>query len=417
MSAFDHLPKPKDKKDRGKNVEWYTPAEWLDRARKVFGQIDLDPDSSAIAQETVQAAQFFTKEEDALQQEWHGRVWVNPPYCSPDMAHFVEKLIGELDAGRVSEAILLTENCTETGWYRAASKRAAAVGNSNKRIRFRNPDGSPGHSPTRGQSFFYFGPNVDRFRDGFGETCTILALAPEPAADPTETISTATPAPTLTRKIQAMPKLEKSFAKQIEEATEAAPAPEILRRKRDAVPDPFDLENLRVDQDFAETAGVKRLLTTIPVRKPNKQDFVRVHPDTDFCMTILMIELKDDRETYIVQRNMAEVVSEEAVPYRLYTAINRQGVVFFWPVRLPDPNGRINEWHRSMAEAAERAMTKWMRVKANMSLGAYEMFEAQGAIPDPEWPDYDYKELLRIAFRNKIVDNPDHPVVKRLQGF
>jgi hypothetical protein len=46
--------------------------------------------------------------------------------------------------------------------------------------------------------------------------------------------------------------------------------------------DPFDLSNLRLNQDFVETAGVKRLLTTVPVRKPNPQDFVRVHPDPNY---------------------------------------------------------------------------------------------------------------------------------------
>ena len=32
-----------------------------------------------------------------------------------------------------------------------------------------------------------------------------------------------------------------------------------------AAPDPFDLGNLRLDQSFAETAGVKKLLHTVPV--------------------------------------------------------------------------------------------------------------------------------------------------------
>ena len=93
---------------------------------------------------------------------------------------------------------------------------------------------------------------------------------------------------------------------------------------------------------------------------------------------------------YLVPRGLATDLADEVKSYQLFTAINRQGVVFFWPVKLPDPDGRINEWHRSAAEAAERAMTKWMRVKANMAMGAYEMFEAQGAIPEPEWPDLDY---------------------------
>jgi hypothetical protein len=63
-------------------------------------------------------------------------------------------------------------------------------------------------------------------------------------------------------------------------------------------------------------------------------------------------------------------------------------------------------------------MSKWIRVKANMSLGAYEIWEAQGKLPDPEWPDLPYKELLRIAFRDqKIINDLDHPVVKRLRGL
>ena len=52
------------------------------------------------------------------------------------------------------------------------------------------------------------------------------------------------------------------------------------------IPDPFgDLSALRLDQSYAETAGVKKLLTTVPVRKPSRQDFVRVHPDPAYRLT------------------------------------------------------------------------------------------------------------------------------------
>jgi hypothetical protein len=62
-------------------------------------------------------------------------------------------------------------------------------------------------------------------------------------------------------------------------------------------------------------------------------------------------------------------------------------------------------------------MTKWVRVKANMSLGAYEMTESTAAIPDPEWPDLPFQELLRIGFKKKLIDRLDHAVVKRLRGL
>jgi len=128
-------------------------------------------------------------------------------------------------------------------------------------------------------------------------------------------------------------------------------------------PNPFDPAALRLDQSFADTVGVKKLLTTVPVRKPNRQDFVRVHPDPKYRLTpAAIIEVKEDREIYLITPNMAQVLPGEFSTATLYLAINRQGVSFLWPVKLPNPDGKHNEWHRSAAEAAERAMGKWVRV-------------------------------------------------------
>src|SRR5262249_14826049 len=64
--------------------------------------------------------------------------------------------------------------------------------------------------------------------------------------------------------------------------------------------DPFaDLSKWRLSQDFVEQASVKKLLTTVPVRKPLAQDFVRVHPDAAFRMPCAIIELKDEPRTLL----------------------------------------------------------------------------------------------------------------------
>lgn len=186
----------------------------------------------------------------------------------------------------------------------------------------------------------------------------------------------------------------------------------------DNAPNPFDPAALRLDQSFADTVGVKKLLTTVPVRKPNRQDFVRVHSDPRYRLTpAAIIEVKDDREVYLVTPNMAQSLAGEFSTVTLFTAINRQGVLHLWPVKLPGPEGRHNEWHRSAAEAAERAMKKWVRVTASMSLSAYEIFEASGDLPEPAWPDFSFQEILKIAFHERIVDRPDHPLLQRLQGI
>jgi predicted DNA-binding transcriptional regulator AlpA len=60
-------------------------------------------------------------------------------------------------------------------------------------------------------------------------------------------------------------------------------------------PNPFDPAALRLDQSYADTVGVKKLLTTVPVRKPNRQDFVRVHADPGAakCRKAIMAENLD----------------------------------------------------------------------------------------------------------------------------
>ena len=192
--------------------------------------------------------------------------------------------------------------------------------------------------------------------------------------------------------------------------------PEAVNPATDAS-DPFpEVSELRLSQEFLETAGAKKILTTVPVHKPRKQDFVRVHPEAAFREAFAIVELKDDRERYLITPDIAAALPTEIVTEMLYTAINRQRVVFLWPVRLPASDGRINEWHRSAQEAAERAMHHWIRVVANMSLGAYEIMEAPGNFPDPEWPEYTFRELLKIGFRDRIIRSFDHPVLKKLRG-
>jgi hypothetical protein len=100
----------------------------------------------------------------------------------------------------------------------------------------------------------------------------------------------------------------------------------------------------------------------------------------------------------------------------LFAAVNRQGVLFVWPIRPPRADGRADEWNRTALEAAERATKGWVRVAANMTLGAYDVYEAPGQLGEPDWPTMPFKELLRIAFRDRFIDSLDHPVLRRLRG-
>jgi hypothetical protein len=198
--------------------------------------------------------------------------------------------------------------------------------------------------------------------------------------------------------------------------TKTSPTPTIVNLDDRETADPFDIESLRLNPSFLETAGVKKLLMTVPIRRPNPQEFFRVHPDAAFRETFAGINLKDDREFFLVHPAIAPELVGETIFVTVFTCINRQGTVFLWPVRLPTPEDRKSDWWRSAREAAELAMGKWIRIKPNMNLGAYEAGEAQSVMVEPEWPKHTFQDLVRIAFRDCVITTLDHPVVKRLRG-
>ena len=181
--------------------------------------------------------------------------------------------------------------------------------------------------------------------------------------------------------------------------------------------DPFrDLSTLRLSQDFAATTGVKKVLLSLPVRKPMRHEFIQVHPDKAFQFDTVVLEEKEEGETYMVDRPLWQELAGEVVPKRLYTAINRQGNVLLWPVRLADADERLDPWNRSAHAAAEIAMSQWIRVASNRSLGAYDVFVAAGQLDQPTWPALDFQDMLRLAFQDKFIRNGDHPVLRRLRG-
>jgi hypothetical protein len=149
-----------------------------------------------------------------------------------------------------------------------------------------------------------------------------------------------------------------------------------------------------------ETTGVKKLLTSVPVRKPLAQEFLRVRAELNYRETLAFIEF--ERETYIVDLGAEPELRSECFFATLFVAISRTGVLFMWPVKVPKLDGRTSEWHASAATAAQCAMKRWVRVKSNMDLGAYEIFEAEGSSPDPIWPELSFDAILRIAFKNRI---------------
>ena len=152
------------------NNEWYTPPEYIYSVIEVFGAaIDLDPASSHTANKIVGAQKYFTIQDDGLSQEWHGTIFLNPPYSAGLISRFVDKAIDEVYNQPEKEAIILVNNATETQWFQKLCKHCDAVCFPAGRIQYLSENGEARNSPIQGQAFFYLGLNTVGFTTVFSQ--------------------------------------------------------------------------------------------------------------------------------------------------------------------------------------------------------------------------------------------------------
>jgi len=165
IKAVVAIVKPHVAHNGGEN-EWYTPAPFVTAARVTMGAIDLDPASTAEANEAVGAETYFTKALDGLAQEWSGRVWMNPPYSGDLIGKFIDKLVASVKSGQVEQAVVLVNNGTETKWFENLTSVANMICLVNGRVKFWSPTGKES-APLQGQVVAYIGKNHRKFQDAF----------------------------------------------------------------------------------------------------------------------------------------------------------------------------------------------------------------------------------------------------------
>jgi len=161
-------------KDKARDSDsWFTPPEYLESVRTALGKIDLDPFTSAKANEIVQAKRFFSIENSAFTHEWdvvkNGRVFMNPPYSSGLCSLAINRFIDQYLHHKFSEGIVLVNNATDTRWFNLLVQNCDAICFTHHRISFWNADQKHISGNTRGQAFFYFGPSLERFKNSFAK--------------------------------------------------------------------------------------------------------------------------------------------------------------------------------------------------------------------------------------------------------
>lgn len=144
--------------------DFYTHERIIEAARRTMGGFDLDAASHPIANRHIGAERIYTLEDNTLNLDWEGRVWLNPPFNQ--WKEWVPKLVQEWLSGRIESMCVLmaTRSLTQKA-VAPVHHHASAMCITHGRIRFWGPHATP--SPDDGHAIFYFGKNLAAFQVEF----------------------------------------------------------------------------------------------------------------------------------------------------------------------------------------------------------------------------------------------------------
>lgn len=150
------------------NVEIHTPTTIVEAARAALGgRIDLDPASSAVANERVKAYSWFGMSENGLRQHWDcGTLWMNHPFSRAHNRTWIMKFIDSFERGRIRDAACcITFASTSEEWFRPLLDHPQCF--LWPRTNYLKPDGSIYRGVTKGSVVTYLGRDVALFREAF----------------------------------------------------------------------------------------------------------------------------------------------------------------------------------------------------------------------------------------------------------
>jgi len=113
-----------------------TPQDFFDKLNEEY-QFELDVCAS---ESNAKCPKFFTKEEDALKQDWTGVCWMNPPY-GRDIINWMKKAYTEHKKHK-NVIVCLVPVRTDTNWWHSYVEGKAKVTFIKGRLKFGNAQNS-----------------------------------------------------------------------------------------------------------------------------------------------------------------------------------------------------------------------------------------------------------------------------------
>jgi hypothetical protein len=181
------------------------------------------------------------------------------------------------------------------------------------------------------------------------------------------------------------------------------------------VGNPDAADDLAIDQSHLEEyANPGSESSVVECRRPPRGIFFTVLAETGepwknrAFYFVLQIE---GRDPYLITPSIAKMKDEETIrAVMLVRYVTMAGEEGLWPVKLNDQEGKSNAWNTSAQNILKLAETKWLRmVNAKKHYRHQPSKKTLDEVP-PKFTNRPFKELVDIAFKDRVVRTLDHEI-------
>jgi hypothetical protein len=167
------------------------------------------------------------------------------------------------------------------------------------------------------------------------------------------------------------------------------------------------------------TVQRKTIMVNVLVDKPANNSYFRVHPDWKLDGASVIRDVEGSSRTFYF------VVPAMCVHPKLAPRLRRVtlALVYTWPADalmiwpVPILGERDFKAWKSARAAYDLAQRQWTQIAWDETRADYLIEVAEKINHEPTWSDKSFEELLKLAFDGKVIDNADHPYVRRLRGI
>ena len=192
---------------------------------------------------------------------------------------------------------------------------------------------------------------------------------------------------------------------------------ESLNRIDLQIDDEINLDNYVAQNEFTSVAKSQIEQKLIPVQRPDPQSWIWIPADPNMKKTVSLLAIKRTNSFYLVRPEVAGVLDGDVKSHLIVPYQDRDGGLFIWAVKLYDAYGSQDTWTLSALRIIYEDADSWIQIRSHKNISSYNAEKITIEVPAPKWPPGGLSYMVNRAFKSKVINSTEDPIIQRLRGL